>query len=274
VHIAGNPVRNEKIARTLTHAGIPAIVVREISAPEAKELSGTEVAAGGWFYERGGWVDPGALCAVQSSGPEIVRTLGRSVETIQRGDHGWRLLDLQGHLLAETEHVLVCNAHDALRFEQSRHLPIRAVRGQLTYMEEKPGLLRTVCGDGYVTPARGGMHCVGATYNEGLVEPALRDEDHADNLRRLRRILPDVFPPESSAPSGGRVSFRTMSVDLLPVCGELAPGLHALLALGSRGISLAPLLAELLASDLCDEPSPLPRSLTEAMHPRRFAAVG
>jgi tRNA 5-methylaminomethyl-2-thiouridine biosynthesis bifunctional protein len=40
--------------------------------------------------------------------------------------------------------------------------------------------------------------------------------------------------------------------------------------LGSRGLLWAPLGAELLASRLAGDPSPLPRDLAGALSPRRF----
>ncbi|HLS98177.1 MAG TPA: hypothetical protein VK018_05590, partial [Porticoccaceae bacterium] len=39
---------------------------------------------------------------------------------------------------------------------------------------------------------------------------------------------------------------------------------------GSRGLTYAPLAAELIASGICGEPAPLPRGLAIALHPARF----
>ena len=48
------------------------------------------------------------------------------------------------------------------------------------------------------------------------------------------------------------------------------PGLYVNTAHGSRGLISAPLSGELLAAWLGDEPLPLPRDLSEAVHPSRF----
>ncbi|MGA0926447.1 MAG: tRNA U-34 5-methylaminomethyl-2-thiouridine biosynthesis protein, partial [Burkholderiaceae bacterium] len=48
-----------------------------------------------------------------------------------------------------------------------------------------------------------------------------------------------------------------------------APSLYGLLALGSRGLSLAPLLGEVLAAKMSGQPSPLPPDLEKAIDPRR-----
>ncbi len=51
----------------------------------------------------------------------------------------------------------------------------------------------------------------------------------------------------------------------------MQPGLHLLTGLGSRGLCSAPLCAELLASQLCDEPQPLSTLLIGQLAPGRFA---
>lgn len=53
----------------------------------------------------------------------------------------------------------------------------------------------------------------------------------------------------------------------------LAPSYHQLYiisALGSRGLCSAPLSAEILASQIFDEPFPVEDSVLNALHPNRF----
>ena len=47
-------------------------------------------------------------------------------------------------------------------------------------------------------------------------------------------------------------------------------GLYGCYALASRGLTLAPLLAELIAAQIEGEPPPLERDLVEAVDPARF----
>jgi len=95
----------------------------------------------------------------------------------------------------------------------------------------------------------------------------------------------------------GRVGFRCASPDYLPLVGpvpareqflqtfaglrnnarqridsrgDYVPGLYLNTAHGSRGLTSTPLAAELLASLICREPLPLPRSLCRALAPARF----
>ncbi|NBX96864.1 MAG: hypothetical protein EBQ88_09210, partial [Betaproteobacteria bacterium] len=48
-------------------------------------------------------------------------------------------------------------------------------------------------------------------------------------------------------------------------------GLYAATALGSRGITWAPMVGAVMAHWITGEPAPLPNSLMQAIDPRRFA---
>jgi tRNA 5-methylaminomethyl-2-thiouridine biosynthesis bifunctional protein len=95
----------------------------------------------------------------------------------------------------------------------------------------------------------------------------------------------------------GRANFRCTTNDYLPIVGAVPnaqqfkqqyeqlrhdatstidrlgsyqPDLYIHCGLGSRGLSYAPLTAEILASDISGEIPPLERELRLAMHPARF----
>jgi tRNA 5-methylaminomethyl-2-thiouridine biosynthesis bifunctional protein len=86
---------------------------------------------------------------------------------------------------------------------------------------------------------------------------------------------------------------RCVSADRLPLVGALCdetrvlgsigsyagahladlprqPGLFCLAALGSRGLTLAPLLGELLAATITGEPAPVESALCDAVDPARY----
>ena len=73
---------------------------------------------------------------------------------------------------------------------------------------------------------------------------------------------------------GGRVAFRAMSFDRLPVLGAMPgegqAGLFACLALGSRGMTWAALAGEIVASRITGEPMPVEAALLSALDPARF----
>ena len=70
----------------------------------------------------------------------------------------------------------------------------------------------------------------------------------------------------------GRVSFRPMSPDRLPIVGPLAgsDGLWICDGFGARGLVFAAICAELLAGQVDGAPLPLEGDLVQALAPARF----
>src|SRR5205085_10448161 len=164
--------------------------------------------------------------------------------------------------------VVLANSAEAPRLYPVPDLRLRRVRGQLTYVPEdalEPPHAVVLRG-GMVLPAIDGLCVVGATYDLEDPEGAMREEDHAGNLERLRAIL----GIEVRAPVDGRVAFRAVTPDRLPVVGKIAGGVYGAFAYGSRGLIWAALAAELIASELDGEPLPIERSLAAAIDPLRF----
>jgi tRNA 5-methylaminomethyl-2-thiouridine biosynthesis bifunctional protein len=256
-----------------------------VSAEVAAELAGWPVAAPGWWFSFGGWLRPGRACEANLLAyPErIVRHFGRGVERLRRTAGGWSIEDAAGREICAAPRVILANANDAARVAPLSCIPLKAARGQITYLAEdaRRRLHVPVCRRGYITPASGGFHCIGATFDRDQ-EPRARAADHAINLARLHATLPgfaDSVDPERLA---GRVAFRATTPDRLPVIGLLPPGdadradppdgIYLLTGLGARGLVWAPLAAELLASELETEPSPVEGALVRAVDPARFAA--
>ena len=106
-------------------------------------------------------------------------------------------------------------------------------------------------------------------YSEIPHMPVTAVESHAANLERAARILPGfAFDPRSVE---GRVAFRAVTADRLPVVGKLEENLFAAFAYGSRGLLWSTLGAELIAAELEGEPLPVEGTLADALSPGRFA---
>src|SRR5204863_6704016 len=148
-------------------------------------------------------------------------------------------------------------------------LRLRRVRGQLTYVpadQFDPPRVVVVRG-GMVLPPLDGACVVGASFDIDDTDPAPRAESHASNLERLARIVP--FAAELKDLQG-RVGFRAVTPDRLPVVGALGENVYGAFAYGSRGLVWAALAAELIASQLDGDPLPLEGKLVDALSPQRF----
>jgi len=208
-------------------------------------------AAGLWFPEAG-WIRPQSLVNAQLEpcGTRLERIFGREIHSI------------------EDPLVILATADDAL--SPVPHARLRRVRGQLTYIPaeaiEPPHAV--VLRGGMVLPPVDGLCVVGASFDLDDADPAPRASSHAGNLERLERIISVKTKPQ---PLEGRVAFRIVAPDRLPLVGELAEGVYGALAYGSRGLLWAALAAEVLASELEGEPMPIEGTLLDALDPARFA---
>ena len=119
-----------------------------------------------------------------------------------------------------------------------------------------------------VLPPVEGVCVVGASFDIDDEDPLLRDDSHAGNLQRLEKILMGKTIP---FPFEGRVAFRSVAPDRLPVVGKLGDGVYGAFAFGSRGLIWAALAAELIACELEGEPLPVEGALAKALEPARFA---
>lgn len=270
--------------------GYPADYVRWLDAAAASELLGNPALHGGWHFPLGGWATPSSLCEAMltACGERLQRCFAHEVTALERFDQGWRVRDGSGNTLAEAPVVIVATGTNATFFPHIQELPLKSIRGQVTHVaaERLPLLPMVVCGDGYVTRPTQGVCCVGASY-EMDSDPQLRQSSHEKNLTRLAQVLPHAPADLELAKLSGRVGFRCVSQDRLPLVGALPdpavpiagsrlrdvprlPGVYSLLAYGSRGLVWSPFAAELLASMLEDDPLPVPRDLAAVLDPARF----
>ncbi|MFM0722472.1 bifunctional tRNA (5-methylaminomethyl-2-thiouridine)(34)-methyltransferase MnmD/FAD-dependent 5-carboxymethylaminomethyl-2-thiouridine(34) oxidoreductase MnmC [Paraburkholderia strydomiana] len=282
----------------------PFTYVTPVSAQDARQLAGTPLARGGWFFPQGGWIDPASLCAAQfaAAGGLLERRFGVEVARLERSGAQWTVFDTAGQAVARAPVVIVASAHDAARIAGLQHAPTRSIRGQLTLLPSgtAPSLALPVIGEGYAVPLADGVTLTGATYELDDPDTSLRVGGHLENLERVAQMLPayaslaaSAVDPARSAALAGRVAFRCVTSDRMPMIGQLAneseaardaqrlrgawpldlprmEGLYGAFAYGSRGLVWAALGAELIASQIEGEPWPLERDLAEDIDPARF----
>ena len=285
----------------LADQGYPHSFLYAVNAAEASALAGVKVERSGLFFPGGGWVSPPALCRRLLEHPNIQVRTTTTIAELRRDDDQWQLLDENGNQLATSGTVIICGAHETARFAQTRHLALKPIRGQITHLpaDNDSSRLKTVlCADGYVSPARQGQHHLGASFRFDRLDLVPSDEENQHNLELLLGLSPELHQHFSSTPPlGARVGLRCTAPDYLPLLGPVLkpdsflqqyavlgkdasqqpdeqapwqPGLYVNTAHGSRGMISAPLSGELLAAWLNNEPLPLPRDLSEAVHPSRF----
>ncbi|MEF8735550.1 MAG: FAD-dependent 5-carboxymethylaminomethyl-2-thiouridine(34) oxidoreductase MnmC [Candidatus Accumulibacter necessarius] len=269
-----------------------------VDRERASQLAGWPVANGGWWFPGGGWVDPASLCRANLArhAAAITAHYGCEVVQIERQEDLWQAYDAGGRVIAAAPVLILANASDARRFAPAAHLPLRAARGQVSHLPaatgSAPGIV--VCRLGYVTPAIDGLRCAGATFAVDDEQTELREADHAENLAKLDFILPGYSKTTDRSALGGRVGFRPLSPDRLPMIGAVAdaaaidparpsrplaemprlPGLYLINGFGARGIVWSLLAGELLACLITSAPLPVAEDLAAAVDPGRFQLRG
>jgi tRNA 5-methylaminomethyl-2-thiouridine biosynthesis bifunctional protein len=262
--------------RAIESLGYPPEFAQFVDRDKASALAGVEVGTGGLWFERSGWASPPSVVNSQlaACGARLRTIYEREVATLARGRGTWSARDAQGEEIACAPLVVLANANEAVRFMPSLAGKIRSVRGQISYLPQRS--LRAprtvVLRGGIVLPAIDGRVTVGSTYDHNDDDSNLRASSHAANLQRLAHILPGARPEIDAAALEGRVGFRCVTSDHLPIVGALDEknGLYSALAYGSRGLVWASLLGELLACLIEDEPLPLDARLADSLNPGRL----
>ncbi|WP_426207501.1 FAD-dependent 5-carboxymethylaminomethyl-2-thiouridine(34) oxidoreductase MnmC [Massilia sp. TWP1-3-3] len=288
-----------QLARGAQHAGVQRAIAARHGYPSeyaqwleegpASALLGSAAPDGAWLFRQAGWAQPASVCAamLDACGSRLVRRFGAGSVRLVHGAGQWSALDASGTLVASAPVVIVANGTGARHLAQTDALPLASVRGQVTYLAEGalPALPFVLCREAYLTPAVKGWHSLGASYDADP-DPALRQASQLENLVKIGSML-DNPALGGAAPLAGRVGFRCVAPDRLPLVGALPQqddgarierlrqvprqnGLYGLLGYASRGLAWAPLAAELLASQLDGEPLPLEAELTAALDPARF----
>jgi len=198
------------------------------------------------------------------------------------------------------DHLILALGAGAVNASDFDSLSLRPVRGQVEAIPTQMPIeqLNTVlCHKGYMTPVFEGRHALGSTYVKNDLSTDVRGDETEMNLATHEQALANTDIVQALQHDGkARAATRLGSPDHQPVVGALhnfdslkehytmlgvgkpltsAPVLPSsvvstLTCLGSRGLTTAPLMAEVLVSSLCKEPLPLSNDLLNAVNTSRF----
>ena len=193
--------------------------------------------------------------------------------------------------------LVIAAGFDSLNFQQCRAVPLSAARGQVSHIDSTPeltALKRTLCHEGYLTPAIAAQHCMGATFKRHDSDTAYRETEQKDNHQKLKKCITDkTWVDNIVLNDQAHTAIRCTTRDHFPYVGELSdydslkksydmnesatypiaslPNAYLLTGLGSRGLCSAPLLAEILASKINKESLPVANYIDEKMKiPRQW----
>lgn len=282
----------------------------EKSREQLSELAGIDINHSGIHYAKGGWLCPAQLCEslmsfLRKKGVKFY--FEHDIAAIKHSIDGWQLyaniIGINKQFTHQT--VVIANGHLLPQFEQTQMLPVTPVKGQVSHIPTNSSLSQlknVLCYEGYLTPVNptNQQHCIGASYQRNQLDFNYSEIDQQENRQKLINSLPDVNWPNEVDVSDkhSRQGIRAVIRDHMPLVGNVPdfarlmesyqelpeqiqqqadielspiyPNLFVLGALGSRGLSTAPLCGELLAAQIFAEPLPLDDETLAALHPNRF----
>jgi tRNA 5-methylaminomethyl-2-thiouridine biosynthesis bifunctional protein len=268
----------------------PAAYAELVEARAGAERCGLPVQRRGVWFPEGGWARAASLVrawcdeALRAPGARFVGA--RRVAALRRTPDGWSVADDAGREIAAAPVAVLANATDLSRLAPFG-ATLASVRGQASYLPataiDAPRAV--VIGHGYVLPAIDGRVVVGASYDVDSAEPTPDLASHHGNLARLAALAPGLRIAVDVASLEGGVGFRAVVADRMPMVGALPdldapaerngrvaelPGLHAIGAFGSRGLTWAALAGALVAARIDGGPLPVETDLAAAVDPCRF----
>ncbi|MDE1152877.1 MAG: bifunctional tRNA (5-methylaminomethyl-2-thiouridine)(34)-methyltransferase MnmD/FAD-dependent 5-carboxymethylaminomethyl-2-thiouridine(34) oxidoreductase MnmC [Micavibrio sp.] len=255
----------------------------------------------GIWQEMAGFLEPPEFCAALAE--NVPRIFAKSIGKLNKTTNGWMVVDDAGNTIITADIVVIAAGYDSKRFAETAWLPLQPMRGQVTLLRETPAsapLAKVICHEGYITPALNGIHCIGATFaKEEPDNSPPRPADDAANIAQLQKYLPE-FGLAGKDIAGHRAGTRAATPDKIPMAGPCPDydafvatfeslriknephdgtptyhdGLYLMTGFGAHGMTGAPLAAEVIATGISHEPSPVPQDLLAHIWPERFIYRG
>lgn len=279
-------------------------LIRFQDKEQLTRLAGIDMPQAGWFYPNGGWLQPALLCEfLYQEQHEHIHWIGNtSIQSLVKSGNGWQCLDQNHKLVSESNLVILANANGASQLEQSQWLPLQKVRGQISHLLptlQSRKLLRPLCASTYLVPGGDGNLILGATFEPDSHATSWQGHPSTQLIDTMCQRAPSLANAlgEADPSDPGRVSFRSTTLDHLPILGALPDpdfyqqqyadlqrgkpeslyadaqyqnGLMVSLGHGSHGFTTSLLCADILLS-LAEGLSPaIPNPLLSAIHPGRF----
>ena len=276
-------------------------------ADEAQKLvGGLKINSDALWHPLAGWIQTPAFVKAQLSHPHISWRGNCRVAKLQKTNGVWNVLDEQGQCIAQSQLVVLANAHQCqslldtvdgsteAQHLKRPHLPATALRGQVTWgpMSKLPLNLQVklppfpVNGHGsYIgnlKPLQNESNeiywIVGSSFQRNDFDLTTRQEDLQSNIQQWSELMPalqnDILQGIDQAHTHSWTAIRSALPDRVPAVGAFQhpdfAGLQVCTGMGARGISWSVLCGELLAAHLNHEPLPMAASLAKLMAASRF----
>ncbi len=260
---------------------------------EAASLkAGLSLKRGGWFFPMAGMARSGAFCRALIKASGACYRGNTQVVALKKQDNYWQLIGEFGEVIDEATDVVVCAAFASEALLDTA-LGLEALPGRITLLRDTDltELKCPVSGEGYIAHMSDGYCGVGATYELERTGPWTETKAHENNLEKLDSLLTKPVPV---VVTGAYCGVRAAGPGRLPVLGAAIDekkwltvcrshkeypqdsslwdqeGLWVLAGLGSRGLSMSALCADILTSLMLGVALPADPALLKTLAPSRY----
>jgi tRNA 5-methylaminomethyl-2-thiouridine biosynthesis bifunctional protein len=259
LHLGTTPQLQQRQAKIVTLW--PEQLVRAVDATQGSELAGLTLQQPGIYYPLAGWLSPKQFCQAAldylQQQPQFRFSNNTQVQDIKRHNKVWLISAQEASF--NSDYVVIAAGSELSKFKATSALPLATTRGQVSHVSQpKMAALKTVlCHKGYITPAWQGLHSIGATFDRDASSAFISADDDTENIQQVVEQLESPAWLEGAKVPSATAAFRASFPGQWPIATEIEPTLFALGGFAARGIMYAPLLAELIACQICSEPLPL-----------------
>ena len=272
--ILGLPAREKIKQNKLLSQGWPEDLIRKLREEDELEMTNSKIGIDGIVHDFGGTIKPVEFVHKLIS-DNVERILGNEIIEIIRSINGWSVKLSNNNIIHADTLILACS--EGLRkLKQTSVFNLQYTQGQITYLENK--ILKNIpktnfSFSGYVTPPVENKITIGATFEKNAIKrDFISKEANQTNLKNI----PDAISKRLFGLNkidlnnlDGRVSMRVSTFDRMPMMGQIEENLYILSALGARGMIMAPLLGDALASIILGQPCGLDQEVVKACDPNR-----
>ena len=234
------------------------------------------------WHADAGWIKPAALVKACLSQTNISWRGNCQVKRLVQDGDLWTLLGNDDQVITQADMVVIAASSQSTELlntiPAAPKLNFQAVRGQVTHgnldnrAPTKTPTYPINGGGSYIETDTEWL--IGATYDRDNLSLDASIRDQVENFERLESLVPEnaarLKPSFELGLVKNWVGIRCATTDRLPVVGEIAQGLWVCTAMASRGLTFAPLCAELLARQCEGEELPLNPRLVKALSVQRY----
>ena len=234
------------------------------------------------WHANAGWIKPAALVKACLSQTNISWRGNCQVKRLVQDGDLWTLLGNDDLVITQADMVVIAASSQSTELlntiPAAPKLNFQAVRGQVTHgnldnrAPTKTPTYPINGGGSYIETDTEWL--IGATYDRDNLSLDASIRDQVENFERLESLVPEnaarLKPSFELGLVKNWVGIRCATTDRLPVVGKIAQGLWVCTAMASRGLTFAPLCAELLARQCEGEELPLNPRLVKALSVQRY----